>query len=147
MGADVFIYGPTGSLKSFLALEIGFGICTGKPVLGMPVLHTGPVFYWCGEGYTDVRKVRRVAWEMDHGYKPFSDLGMRIAPAVPLITDEEYIERYVRAAREILGDRQAGGFIVDTMSRALAGQDEDKSSVATRYLNIVQKIRQQIGGT
>jgi hypothetical protein len=146
---DVFIYGPTGSLKSFLALALGFGICTGKPVLGFEVLTTGPVFYWCGEGYYDLSSKRCVAWEMAHGYEPYSDLGLRIAEAVPTITDQELIDRYVRGARDVLkslGVEKAGGFIIDTMSRALAGQDEDKSSVATRYLNIVQAIRQAIGG-
>jgi hypothetical protein len=145
--ADVFIYGPTGSLKSFLALAIGFGITTGTPVLEMPVVNSGPVFYWCGEGYADVRKIRRVAWEVDHGYEPFSDLGLRIADAVPLITDEEFIARYVAEAQTILGDRRAGAFIVDTMARALNGQEEDRSHVAIRYLNVVQKIRRILGGT
>ena len=38
-------------------------------------------------------------------------------------------------------------FVIDTLSRALNGQDEDKANVAAKYLNNVKKIKDRVGGT
>jgi hypothetical protein len=146
--SDVLLYGPPGWLKSFVALEILYGIGTGCPVLGLSVVRAGPVFYFCGEGYTSMRTKRRAAWEIHHGYdvsERFLDV-IRFTKQLPYLNDQEIVANLVHEAKLILGDRQAGGFAIDTMSRCLNGEDEDRAGVIARYLNIAKAIREQIGG-
>jgi hypothetical protein len=145
---DVALYAPLSFLKSFVAVDICYAVATGINALGvLPVLKQAPVVYFCGEGYQDIRKKRRAAWEMEHGFEPFKVADIWFAPGVPLVTDEELIEKYVKVIQYRIGGRPIGLFAIDTLNRMLNGQDEDKAHVASRYLNVVSAIRKQVGGT
>ncbi|MDX2494971.1 MAG: bifunctional DNA primase/polymerase [Desulfuromusa sp.] len=58
----ILLFGETGSMKSFVAIDIGLCIVTGKDWHGHAVKHSGPVFYICGEGFSGISK-RLKAWQ------------------------------------------------------------------------------------
>ena len=145
---DVALYAPLSFLKSFVAVDLCYAVATGIKALGvLPVLKQAPVVYFCGEGYQDIRKKRRAAWEIEHGFEPFKVPDIWFAPGVPLVTEQELIEKYVKVIQYRTGGRPIGLFAIDTLNRMLNGQDEDKAHVASRYLNVVSAIRKQVGGT
>jgi hypothetical protein len=45
------LYGPPGSFKSFIALDMAEAIATGRPWMGNPIERQGAVLYLCGEGF------------------------------------------------------------------------------------------------
>jgi hypothetical protein len=145
---DVALYAPLSFLKSFVALDLCYAVATGINALGtLPVLKQAPVIYFCGEGYQDIRKKRRAAWEIEHGFAPFKVPEIWFAPGVPLVNDQELIDKYVKVIQYRTGGKPIGLFAIDTLNRMLNGQDEDKAHVASRYLNVVSEIRKQVGGT
>lgn len=143
---DVYLFGPTGSLKSFIVTAILESIATGKPVLTREVNETGPVFYFAGEGYRALRTKRRAAWEIHHGYEPFTVPDIWFAQAVPYVNNPKLVDSYVKGMKARLEGRPCAAFAVDTLNRALNGEDEDKSNVAAKYLNLMQAIRKEVGG-
>jgi hypothetical protein len=145
---DVALYAPLSFLKSFVALDLCFAVATGRAALGvLPVLQRGPVVYFCGEGYHDIRQRRRCAWEIEHGFQPFNVPDIWFAPGVPVINDEQVIERYIAAIKHRTAGQPLALFALDTLNRALNGMDEDRASTASRYFNVVSEIRKQTGGT
>ena len=60
----VLMYGPTGSYKSFVALDLALALATGKETFGKPT-EAGCVFYGALEGAADIKRARRPAWR--HG--------------------------------------------------------------------------------
>jgi len=94
------------------------------------------------------RKKRATAWEMTHGYEPFSLDDVWICGDVT-IASADYVESCIPEIQALLGDRIGKMpllFTVDTLSLALIGSDQDKAHVAAVYLNTIQQIRQRRGG-
>src|SRR5688500_3788914 len=58
------IYGPSGSGKSFLALDVALSVAADKPWHGQKV-SAGPVVYVIGEGRGGTKK-RLDAWMKEH---------------------------------------------------------------------------------
>ncbi len=64
-GSLSVLFGEPESMKSFLAIDIGFSIVTGIPWHGIPIKTTGPVFYIAGEGFSGLSRRLR-AWSIAH---------------------------------------------------------------------------------
>ena len=58
------LFGETGLMKTFVAIDAGLCIASGKDWHGHKV-NSGPVFYICGEGFAGVSK-RLKAWKLKH---------------------------------------------------------------------------------
>jgi hypothetical protein len=146
---DVFLEAPKQHLKSFVALDLAYSIATGEKAFGiLPVTNPGPVIYYCAEGYDDVIKRRAPAWEIAHNYEPYTIDDIIFANAAPFVNDPEGIVadiKYLEAS--FLKGRKARLIVVDTLNRALNGEDEDRASVASKYLNVVKAIRTRLGGS
>jgi len=56
------IFGEPESMKTFCAIDMGLCIASGLCWHGHPVLHSGPVFYIAGEGFSGIAK-RLKAWQ------------------------------------------------------------------------------------
>ena len=65
-GALVVLYGPPGSLKTFVAIHAGLCVANGTAFLNREVAQ-GPVFYLAGENPAGFR-LRIAAWKQHHGY-------------------------------------------------------------------------------
>jgi RecA-family ATPase len=72
-GTDCVLYADKQSLKSFIALDIGLSVATGTKALeSFAVKRPGIVFYFAGEGRDNMERKRATAWEISHGFAPFS---------------------------------------------------------------------------
>ena len=150
VGADAVIYGDLESLKSFFALAMGGSLATGIPAFGkFEIPNKGLAFYFAAEGKNNMEKKRLTAWEVDNGFAPFSVEDVWIGDAAFMIDDKD-VEECILDIECHLGDQKGKVpvlFVIDTLSRALNGQDEDKANVAAKYLNNVKKIKDRVGGT
>jgi DNA primase len=64
-GSFTALYGPPGSFKSFIALDIAEAIATGRTWMGREVKQTGAVLYLAGEGFGGIG-ARIKACKMHH---------------------------------------------------------------------------------
>lgn len=65
VGSLAMLFGEPGSMKSFLAIDIGCCIATGREWHGYPTRRSGPVFYIAGEGFAGFSKRLR-AWSLEN---------------------------------------------------------------------------------
>jgi hypothetical protein len=149
-GSDCVLYADKQSLKSFIALDIGLSVATGTKALeSFAVKRPGIVFYFAGEGRDNMERKRATAWEISHGFAPYSVENVYIGSGA-MMTSETDVASAIRDMLEIIGDRLGKVpvlFVIDTLSRALNGQDEDKAHVSAQYFNRIQTMRNRIGGT
>ena len=149
-GTDCVLYADKQSLKSFIALDIGLSVATGTKALeSFAVERLGIVFYFAGEGRDNMERRRATAWEIAHGFKPFTVENIYIGSGA-MMTSETDVASAICDMLEIIGDRLGKVpvlFVIDTLSRALNGQDEDKAHVSAQYLSRIQTMRNRIGGT
>ena len=144
---DAELVAPSGFLKSFVALDLGFSIATGRDALSQfTVNKPGPVFYFAGEGARNLKKKRATAWEMANGLEPYGAEDIYFADVVPLITNRQLVAELIEDARAWLDGRQPALFINDTLNRSLDGENENDAAVAARYLNMIKHIRRELGG-
>lgn len=146
--SDAAIYAPVQFLKSFVALDIMYAVATGINALGtFPVLQTGPCIYYCGEGYDDVIKYRSTAWEMAHGFEPYSVENVIFANEAPYINDPVGLKNDITDLKQWLDGREAKLIVIDTLNRALNGEDEDRAHTASKYFRVAKEMRKELGGT
>ncbi len=127
------LYGPPKCGKTFVALDAGLALATGRPCQGHP---TEPVdvVYIVGEGLRGFR-TRFEAWTHHHSV----DVG-RVRfwvhrEAVNLLNERE-VQAFTQRLEE--AGVQPGLIVVDTLSRCLPGGDENSAqhmSTAVRHLD------------
>jgi hypothetical protein len=145
--SDVAIYGVSGTLKSFLALDLCMSIATALNAFGMmEIKEAKSVFYYAGEGFHNIIKKRQVAWQLHRGLEPYSTDNLWFVDGAPLVNNESGIEADIQEMVRLLDGRPLGVFVVDTLSRALNGEDEDRSNSASRYFARLHQIRAACGG-
>ena len=69
--AHGFLAGSSGAFKSFIALEMGHCIASGRPFLGNKVMKKGKVIYICGEGKGGIKRRLRA---IDNKYGESSNI-------------------------------------------------------------------------
>ncbi|WP_167759712.1 AAA family ATPase [Massilia horti] len=135
------LFGPSGSGKSFLTLDLSVSIASGVPEwYGMRVTQC-PVTYCVLEGEGGMGK-RVVAWEKYRGQK-MPDTLRFIAQQFDLTvaTDVEELAIAIRSAGG------ANGLIVlDTLNRATPGSDENSSKDMGVIIANTKALQQLTGG-
>ena len=129
------VYGPPSCGKSFLTLHAMLHVASGTPYAGHKT-YQRRVIYIAAEGQGGFRKRVRAAGEalgLDEKTLQFD-----LLPVAPnLGTGEgdaaELIETIQRAERQ--GDAPVGAIVIDTLSRTLAGADENGDGLATFIKN------------
>jgi RecA-family ATPase len=130
------IVGASGSTKTFFALEMGLCIASGLDFFGRSVKQGG-VVYIAAEAGESIRN-RVYAWRLAHPEVPLDipfaaitwpvDFYGKLAPN-SLADVSGLIERAVKDGTPI------AQIIVDTMSRATPGADENSAQDMTTFLN------------
>jgi AAA domain len=144
---DVAIYGVSGTLKSFVALDLAMSVTTALNAFGiMEIKEAKPVFYFAGEGFHNIIKKRQVAWQLHCGLESYSTGDLWFVDGVPLVNNESSVEADIQEMVSLLDGRSLGVFVIDTLSRALNGEDEDRSNSASRYFARLHQIRAACGG-
>jgi len=141
----VSIYGPSGSYKSFLALDWACHIATGKDWDGHKVKQ-GAVLYVAGEGGFGVTQRIR-AWELKHQVTSLDNLARLPAPIFP--ADNDQISTMIEYCREIEAKTDQGLklIILDTLARCYGGNDENSSRDMGAFIKGCDTIKQLTGAT
>jgi RecA-family ATPase len=132
--ALVMLWAQEESFKSFIAVDLACAVATGVPWLGcVPINDPGPVVYVAAEGQRGLN-ARIKAWAK----KKFKGGEPNVwGVPHPVQSSEvselvEYIERARIVPRLI---------VVDTYSRCLAGENENDTGTAEKFLAAYDKLR------
>ena len=139
------IYGPSGSFKSFLALDWACHIATGKDWDGHKVKQ-GAVLYVAGEGGFGVTQRIR-AWELHHQVANLDNLARLPVPIFP--ADSDQIKTVLEYCQEIKADtgHAVKLVILDTLARCYGGNDENSSRDMGAFIQGCDTIKQLTGAT
>ena len=132
------IYGPPGSGKSFLALDVLAAIATGRPWFGYRV-QSAPVLYVALEGEAGIAQ-RVQAHQTRHGGA--ERMRFLAAPLdVRQPTDRADIVRAAKAAG------LAGGVLcIDTLAASAPGMDENTSADMGEVIAGLKALQTELGG-
>lgn len=142
--ADAFgiLYGPSGSYKSFIALDISAAIATGQSWHGVDVDGCGPVLYVAAEGSMGLQE-RAVAWSKHYG----RDYGrLAILPVAIMMDDPVMTQIFVEAAMKAQ-EKLGSPFklvVIDTLARSFNG-DENSAQDTGAFINSCYAWRAKLG--
>jgi AAA domain len=147
-GMMALLYGASGSAKTLIALSLALHIALGRGWCGRTVKQ-GFVAYLAPEGGHSVH-LRFHAWCRHHGLDPSDDsLPFRTVPVrVDLcksVADLEEIITNIKAAEAALGPCVL--IVVDTVSRALDGGDENAPADMGNFVANCDRMREATGAT
>lgn len=130
-------YGPSGSGKSFLALDIGWCVAGNLPWQGRQV-HGGRVLYVLGEGKGGIGKRAR-AWIIGHGADQPKDFHL-YPQAVNLLNLDQ-----VATLVEWAAAHQPVLVVLDTLARSMPGGDENTGRDMSVAIEAADAIRRACG--
>lgn len=132
------IYGPSGSYKSFVALDMALCLAYGVPgQWGAPPVKNDVLFI-AGEGPVATAKKRWPAWREWREIEFSNDHRFFILDRVPAFTDTERWEG-IKADLAHLNVKPAL-VVVDTMARLLTGMDENSAKDVTLVTDFMESI-------
>ncbi|WOE67655.1 helicase RepA family protein [Aeromonas allosaccharophila] len=115
-------YGPSGSRKSFLIIDIACRVATGKPWQGLDVKQ-GSVIYVAAEGSNGMIK-RMNAWV--NKYNNGEDIKNFYRISQPMfVSKQEYIEDLILATEDVLFETgmPVRLIVIDTLARCFTGNE------------------------
>lgn len=134
------LFAPAESLKTFVILDMGLSIASGKDWHGRKV-GAGPVLYICGEGRRGITR-RVAAWERYHDAK--ADLFF-ISNMPTQLLDTDSLEEMESAADEVTRQHGAPSLvIIDTLNRNFGAGDENSTSDMTRFVAALDRLRERL---
>lgn len=145
--ADAFgvIFGPSGTYKSFLAMDMSASIASAQKWQGIDVDNPGHVLYIAAEGASGLH-MRKRAWEIRHKVGKISNLGI-LGSAVTInsaIECEQLVQLCEHAAEEL--DAPIVLIVIDTLARSFAG-DENSAADMGAFVKACDRIRERTGAT
>ena len=133
------IFGPPGSGKTFLALDIGCAVARGEPWRGIRV-NPGRVAYIAAEDAAGVRH-RLKAYALHNNVLPGSMPLAILADSPSFMKNED--------VAEVLKALKAWGAVdlifVDTWSRVIAGFDENSAEHVTKAIKYCEALHRHTG--
>ena len=135
------LFGPPGSFKSFVALDIAHSIATGTPWMGKEVTTPGAVLYICGEGHGGIG-ARIRACRLHHKTEPGAPVYV-IRHQLNLRSSKEDIQQLQLAISNLVQREQVRFELVqvDTLARAFGGGNENDSSDMGAFIASLSKIQ------
>jgi hypothetical protein len=144
-GAFVQIFGEPEAGKSFVAIDWGLCIASGRDWAGHRIFSPGPVIYIAGEGTKDFNK-RIKAWVKENGGASGKDLPFyRFNHATALLDEEKLIEagKLIEAVTTKHG--KVSAVVIDTLNRNFGGGDENSTKDMTAAVSAIDKIIRKFG--
>ena len=130
------IYGPSGSGKSFLCLDLAIAISRGTSWFGRRV-KAAPVVYVALEGEVGFKQ-RTEAWKNHHGTELPSDLSFMLQPLkLPLDKDVTDFAQILPKGCVVF---------IDTLNRAAPTSDENNSKDMGAIIEAAKRIQTITGG-
>jgi AAA domain len=143
-GQSSVCYGDSGVGKTYLVSYLAMCVALGWPFSGRDVERGGVIFV-AGEGGAGLMQ-RIAAFRQHHGMEKTADASFAVVPAAVDFRDKAAVRGLVFAIKEAasrLGRVRL--IVIDTLSRALAGGDENSSTDMGAYVKAVDYVRQETG--
>lgn len=136
-GAMSVVYGPSNVGKSFVALDAAYSIATNQKWLDRDT-HKGSVLYIAAEGGRRFkRRLQAILKHRPHkGTIPFE----LIDRPIDLRTDDAHMKALIEICKDI---KNVELIVIDTLSRALSGGDENSSVDMGKLVTTLDTIRQR----
>jgi hypothetical protein len=136
------VYGQPGSGKTFLALYVGFCIASGMPFFGRRVRQAGVIYVAAEAGPSLANRVAAAKMETEFPQvMPFA----AITCPVNLCTVDVDTERLIATIKAVDLGVPAGLIIIDTVSRAFGGGNENAPDDMGAFVGNVDKVRAATG--
>lgn len=141
-GAFSALYGPPGSFKSFIALDIAHAIATGTAWMGREVNEAGAVLYIAGEGFGGIG-ARIKALKIHHNTEAGAPIYV-VRHQLNLRSSIEDFNALVLAIEQLV--QQSGiefkQIVIDTLARAFGGGNENSSEDMGAFITACGRIQQ-----
>lgn len=140
------LYGEPGVGKTFFATDLGLHVASGRPCLGLEVEQGGVIYVAC-EGQHGVKN-RVAAWRQFHNVQSDEELPFALTDrAIDLRSDDNDITEVIALAGKVqeLTGRKVELVIIDTLSRAMAGGNENSSDDMGGLVRRADMIREATG--
>jgi hypothetical protein len=133
------VFGPSGSGKSFLSLDLLAAVAGGLEWLDCRV-NPAPVLYCALEGEAGIAQ-RIGAYQSKHGMLPDGFRFMLQSLDIRIAADRADLVQATRAAGF------AGGVLcIDTLNRAAPGADENDAAAMGQIIAAVKSLQHELGG-
>lgn len=134
------LFGPSGSMKSFVALDMGLSIASGLSWHGVDVPQAGPVVYVAGEGFQGLSR-RIKAWLLAH-HLTGEGLPFHVASEAVQFLDPASVEAATEAIAALAERPRL--VIVDTLARCF-GADENSTQDMSAFVAALDRLRARFG--
>ena len=137
------IYGPSGCMKSFLAVDWGLSVANERDWHGHSVV-AGPVIYVCGEGFGGIGKRLRswcIKYGVDASRLPFYVSNNPVQFLDPASASEAV--EAIKALAETVGNPKL--VIIDTLARNFGPGDESGTEDMSRFVAALDDLRRYFG--
>ena len=139
------LYGDPGAGKSFIAIDMALRLAFAMDWHGTPARASG-VLYIAGEGSRGLGK-RVAGWRREHAMDGVEAPFLLLPAAVQLLDDAQRS----RLCRTIDAAKSRAGFpiglvVIDTVSRAIAGADENGQETMSLFVKACAEIQAHCGG-
>ena len=146
-GAMSVIYGPSNSGKTFFALDLAFHCAIdndGGTRWRSNRVHGGSVLYLAAEGGNGI--ANRIAALREATGACDVPFALRRA-GLDLLKSDANVKEVIRLAKEVFETSASplALIVIDTLSRVIAGGDENAASDMTAFIRNVDQIRQATG--
>jgi hypothetical protein len=143
-GTMSVVYGESNSGKSFAVLDLSYHIAAGRPWCGKPV-RQGAVLYVAAEGGGGIHK-RDAALAKRYGEV---DVPLYIVPCpVNLLRSDADLVPLIELCKQVAEDAKVDlvAIVVDTLSRAISGGDENSSVDMGAFVRNCDRLRAETKG-
>jgi len=141
------LVGPSGSCKSFLAVDWACRVATGTPWNGAAV-ERGAVFVLAGEGRNGLRK-RIEGWSQHTGVS-INGAPLYLSTSLPPMTDQlnalQVIAEIDALAEEAFfgaGGSEPALIVIDTVARAMAGKNENSAQDMGELVQVMDWLKER----
>lgn len=137
------LYGPPGSWKSFLALDIALTLSSGIARYGAPERSPVDTVYVAAEGARGIVRLRRPAWRMAHHIdRPLPFYAIDTMPTFSHAADAIALIEAIKARG--LSPRL---LVIDTVARAMAGMNENDAQDVGEFIEALDMLKRALGCT
>lgn len=136
----VTLYGPSGSLKSFAAIDFGMAVAHGLPWQGRDTKQ-GEVVYVTGEGTAQIGH-RLDAWDVANGTQGV-DAPFHLIPMGVPVSDPAWVSNLIADITE--AKIKPIMIWLDTLARTFGQGDENSQKDMNAYVNGVDRLRDEFG--
>ena len=139
------LYGPPGSYKSFVALDIAEAVATGRAWMGREVQAAGAVLYICGEGFGGIG-ARIKACKMHNRTQAGAEIYV-IRAAINLRSSAEDFDLLMASIKDLMEKTGVQFELVqiDTLARAFGGGNENNSEDMGAFIHNAGRIQRMLG--